>query len=145
MAWYVYVVNIKFIYGTHQQEISNSYQNPENQTIICFIIALVMIKLVMTTRWLKAVQRIQFFGGSSLEIDVFTLKVNTWRSIQDVNFFFCFPFQGILLNGALHWVGFQREWRLILAFDLTKENLKCCRHLSWILVNLEIMGVLVLR
>ncbi|KAJ0606137.1 putative F-box domain-containing protein [Helianthus annuus] len=63
-------------------------------------------------------------GEHQTRVHVLSLKLNAWKDIREVKYRFISKF-GILCNGALHWiVEDQNTKKIIIAYDLRKEELK---------------------
>lgn len=62
-------------------------------------------------------------GGFNVEVMMYTLKTNSWRSIVDFppN---CLPpvWKGICVNGALHWIASRESNEIIASVHLAKET-----------------------
>ncbi|XP_055961380.1 F-box/kelch-repeat protein At3g06240-like [Mercurialis annua] len=59
-----------------------------------------------------------------VQMEIFNLKANTWRTVHNLNC--CVRLQGgsiVALNGVLHWlVGQENEGMMIISFDLAEEK-----------------------
>ncbi|KAJ6866446.1 hypothetical protein NC652_037864 [Populus alba x Populus x berolinensis] len=65
-------------------------------------------------------------SNSETKVEVFTLKSNKWRTIQDLRCGVLLEGPGTLANGALHWLVRQvnggGEKRVMVSFDLSEEK-----------------------
>ncbi|KAF3967775.1 hypothetical protein CMV_008260 [Castanea mollissima] len=73
------------------------------------------------------VVRISYSPLSILEIEVYTLSLDSWRRVGfdlTINVFFCSELPAPLVNGALHWMAHieGEETDLIMAFDVNSEK-----------------------
>jgi F-box interacting protein len=67
---------------------------------------------------------------SSSHLEIFSLRDNAWKEIEDTRRLpylspYCYPKEGFLFNGAIHWFVSRRGslGMVIIAFDLTERKL----------------------
>ncbi|KAL8107601.1 F-box protein At3g07870-like isoform X2 [Apium graveolens] len=66
-------------------------------------------------------------GSYKSRCGIYTLGTNKWRSLTHVPFLLCFPQNGILVSGNLHWLAYDEKDStndLVCTFDLEKELLQ---------------------
>ncbi|XP_026409004.1 F-box/kelch-repeat protein At3g06240-like [Papaver somniferum] len=75
--------------------------------------------------------RVMDFNGNyrsnSSKVDIYTLGSNSWKSIQNIPYFFEYHYtylQGVLYKGALHWHArsLDKHSNVLISFDITRES-----------------------
>ncbi|CAK9164257.1 unnamed protein product [Ilex paraguariensis] len=101
----------------------------------------------------KVVRIVQFYyeecDSFSSEVKVYSLKSNSWRTVQQLPYYLCFTCQwGAYACGALHWAVKQRRDPdmpiLVVAFDIGTEEYRLLSQPEYLIedfdMGLEVLG-----